>query len=79
MRLSDLVEPSARVEAPQGERPITAVTADSRAVTPGALFAAVPGTRADGLDFVPAAVAQGAAAVLAERPPPAPLPDTVAL
>ncbi|MBI5112676.1 MAG: UDP-N-acetylmuramoyl-L-alanyl-D-glutamate--2,6-diaminopimelate ligase [Rhodovulum sp.] len=79
MRLSDLVEPGARVEAPQGERPITAVTADSRAVTPGALFAAVPGTRADGLDFVPAAVAQGAAAVLAERPPPAPLPDTVAL
>lgn len=58
---------------------MTAVTADSRAVTPGALFAAVPGTKADGLTFVPAAVVAGAVAVLAERAPAEPLPAGVAL
>jgi UDP-N-acetylmuramoyl-L-alanyl-D-glutamate--2,6-diaminopimelate ligase len=41
------------------------VTADSRAVTPGSLFAALPGSRADGRTFIPAAVAAGASAVLA--------------
>jgi UDP-N-acetylmuramoyl-tripeptide--D-alanyl-D-alanine ligase len=56
---------------------------DSRAVTPGGLFLALPGARADGHDFAPAAVAAGAAAVLAARPvgvpaivvPPATGPD----
>jgi UDP-N-acetylmuramoyl-L-alanyl-D-glutamate--2,6-diaminopimelate ligase len=79
MRLRDLLDPGARYEARHGERPITDVTADSRTVAPGALFAAVPGTKADGLDFVPAAVAAGAVAVLAECAPPAPLRDDVAL
>ncbi len=41
---------------------------DSRAVTPGGLFLALPGARSDGHDFAPAAVAAGAAAVLAARP-----------
>jgi UDP-N-acetylmuramoyl-tripeptide--D-alanyl-D-alanine ligase len=41
---------------------------DSRAVTPGALFLALPGARSDGHDFAAAAVAAGAAAVLAARP-----------
>jgi UDP-N-acetylmuramoyl-L-alanyl-D-glutamate--2,6-diaminopimelate ligase len=44
---------------------IEGVTADSRKVRPGYLFAALPGARADGKAFVPAALAQGAAAVLA--------------
>ena len=44
---------------------ITGVTADSRAVRPGALFAALPGTRSDGRVFAPAAIRAGAAAVLA--------------
>lgn len=79
MRLRDLLDPGARYEARHGDRSITDVTADSRTVAPGALFAAVPGTKADGLDYVPAAVANGAAAVLAERAPPAPLPGEVAL
>ncbi len=43
---------------------ISYVTADSRDVVPGALFAALPGTRADGARFVPQAVAAGAAAIL---------------
>ena len=41
---------------------------DSRAVTPGGLFLALPGARTDGHDFAAAAVAAGAAAVLAARP-----------
>ncbi len=44
------------------------VTIDSRAAAPGALFAALPGTRVDGHDFAVQAVASGAAAVLATRP-----------
>jgi UDP-N-acetylmuramoyl-L-alanyl-D-glutamate--2,6-diaminopimelate ligase len=41
------------------------VTADSRAVTPGMLFAALPGAQVDGRNFIPEAVRRGAAAVLA--------------
>jgi len=47
---------------------IEGVTADSRKVKPGWLFAALPGAKADGRDFVPAAVAAGAVAVLSEAP-----------
>lgn len=43
---------------------ISYVTADSRYVVPGALFAALPGTRADGARFVPEAIDAGAAAIL---------------
>jgi UDP-N-acetylmuramoyl-L-alanyl-D-glutamate--2,6-diaminopimelate ligase len=44
---------------------ITGVTADSRKVGPGVLFAALPGTKIDGASFIPAAIEAGAAAVLA--------------
>ncbi|MEU5879624.1 UDP-N-acetylmuramoyl-tripeptide--D-alanyl-D-alanine ligase [Spirillospora sp. NPDC047279] len=54
------------------ERPETVVSGpvviDSRAVEPGALFAAFQGERVDGHDFAAAALAAGAAAVLAQRP-----------
>jgi UDP-N-acetylmuramoyl-tripeptide--D-alanyl-D-alanine ligase len=43
------------------------VVIDSRQVEPGGLFAALPGERADGHDFAAAAMAAGAAAVLASR------------
>ncbi|HQR90071.1 MAG TPA: Mur ligase domain-containing protein, partial [Caulobacter sp.] len=43
---------------------ITGVTADSRKVGPGTLFAALPGTKVDGSSFAPGAIAAGAAAVL---------------
>ena len=46
------------------------VVIDSRQAVSGALFAALPGERADGHDFAPAAAAAGAAAVLAARPLP---------
>ena len=44
---------------------ITGLTADSRKVAPGFLFAALPGARADGRVYMAEAVARGAAAVLA--------------
>ena len=44
---------------------ITGLTADSRRVKPGFLFAALPGTKVDGRAFAALAVAQGAIAILA--------------
>ena len=46
------------------------VVTDSREAAPGALFAALAGERVDGHDYAAAAVAQGAAAILAARPLP---------
>ena len=66
-RLSDLVGQALPVD-PE----ITGVTADSRLVRPGFLFAALPGASADGRAFIPAALAAGVAAVLtADAPDPA--------
>lgn len=53
------------------------VVIDSREAGPGALFVALPGERVDGHDFVPAAVAAGAAAVLVERELPLPVAQVV--
>jgi UDP-N-acetylmuramoyl-tripeptide--D-alanyl-D-alanine ligase len=47
---------------------ITALTADSRTLAPGALFVALPGERADGHDYVASATAAGAAASLTRYP-----------
>jgi UDP-N-acetylmuramoyl-L-alanyl-D-glutamate--2,6-diaminopimelate ligase len=62
MRLSDLVKRDLSND-PQ----IEGVTADSRKVRPGWLFAALPGAKVDGRSFAPRAVEQGAVAVLAGR------------
>jgi UDP-N-acetylmuramoyl-L-alanyl-D-glutamate--2,6-diaminopimelate ligase len=78
MQLRDLLTGDARFEPRFGALDIRGITADSRMVKPGFLFAAVPGTKADGLAYVPQALAGGAAAVMAERAPPGPLPDGVA-
>ena len=59
MRLSDVIK-QGRATDPM----IAGVTADSRQVKPGFLFAALPGAKVDGRSFIPAAVAAGAAAVL---------------
>ncbi len=47
------------------ELEIAGLTADSRAVKPGYLFAAIPGVKADGRAYVADAVARGASAILA--------------
>jgi len=51
--------------APETPSDIVGLTADSRAVRPGFLFAALPGTRVDGRAFIAEAVANGAHYVLA--------------
>jgi UDP-N-acetylmuramoyl-L-alanyl-D-glutamate--2,6-diaminopimelate ligase len=43
---------------------IAGLTADSRRVQPGYLFAALPGTQVDGRTFIPQAIEHGAAAIL---------------
>ncbi|MCV6584549.1 MAG: UDP-N-acetylmuramoyl-L-alanyl-D-glutamate--2,6-diaminopimelate ligase [Marinibacterium sp.] len=50
----------------QREAEITNIAIDSRKAGPGTLFAALPGTRVHGAQFIEAAVAQGAAAVLTD-------------
>lgn len=47
---------------------VTGATADSRQCRPGMLFAALPGTHADGHDFAMEAVNRGATALLVSRP-----------
>jgi UDP-N-acetylmuramoyl-tripeptide--D-alanyl-D-alanine ligase len=54
-------------------RPIRGAAVDSRIVDPGELFVALPGERTDGHEFLAAAVARGAAALLVTR-----LPDDAA-
>ena len=67
MRLHRLLGPGVSVRgAGWQEVEITALSADSRAVRPGTLFAAMPGSRADGRAFVDDAVARGAVAVLSD-------------
>jgi UDP-N-acetylmuramoyl-tripeptide--D-alanyl-D-alanine ligase len=57
--VSDLADPTEYVAGP--------VVVDSRRVTRGSLFVAVPGARVDGHDFAVQAVADGAPVVLASR------------
>ena len=65
LRLSEIMRRDLSVD-PE----ITGVTADSRKVACGTLFAALPGAKADGRSFIPQALQQGAAAVLASEDTP---------
>jgi UDP-N-acetylmuramoyl-L-alanyl-D-glutamate--2,6-diaminopimelate ligase len=64
MKLKTLAGSDMAVAPECGEVEISGITADSRQVQPGWLFAALPGTKADGARFIPEAVAKGAAAIL---------------
>jgi UDP-N-acetylmuramoyl-L-alanyl-D-glutamate--2,6-diaminopimelate ligase len=68
--------PDVRPVLPTGDRSLTVpcrgVTHDSRRVQAGSVFVALRGLKSDGTDFVSHAMAAGAAAVVAERPPDAP-------
>jgi UDP-N-acetylmuramoyl-L-alanyl-D-glutamate--2,6-diaminopimelate ligase len=64
-RLVAALEPVEVLGSPSVE--VRDLAYDARAVTPGALFFAVPGERVDGHDFAPEAVERGAAAVVVER------------
>lgn len=50
----------------EASQPVSGITLDSREVQPGDLYVALSGAKAHGATFVPAAVAQGAAAVLTD-------------
>ncbi|WP_296707033.1 UDP-N-acetylmuramoyl-L-alanyl-D-glutamate--2,6-diaminopimelate ligase [Rhodoblastus sp.] len=66
MRLDSLVpEASPALAALE----VAGVTADSRAVAPGALFFAIAGAKADGMRFAPQALAAGAVAIVGETTP----------
>ena len=69
MHLGDVLTGEAEIAPRDGAVTIGGVTADSRKVKPGDLFVAIPGTKADGLAFVPQAVDAGAAAIAAEHLP----------
>jgi len=68
MLLKQLLDglPMLRSEGPL-ERPVAGVTADSRRLSPGMVFVAVPGENHDGHDFISTAIDRGAAAVICER------------
>jgi UDP-N-acetylmuramoyl-L-alanyl-D-glutamate--2,6-diaminopimelate ligase len=65
MRLADVI-PGA--PAPARDLEVTDLAYDNRQVTPGTLFFCVPGFTRDGHDFAPDAIAQGAVALVVERP-----------
>jgi UDP-N-acetylmuramoyl-tripeptide--D-alanyl-D-alanine ligase len=68
---------SGRLLGGDPDRRLYKIVLDSRAIEPGCLFAALPGARADGHDFVPAAVSAGAAGALVMRPVADAPPDAV--
>jgi UDP-N-acetylmuramoyl-L-alanyl-D-glutamate--2,6-diaminopimelate ligase len=56
-----------RLQSGEGSVDVRDLALDSRRLKAGALFAALPGSKADGRDFVPAAVKAGAVAILAPQ------------
>ncbi len=68
--------PDVELSGPGGVA-VRGIAADSRAVEPQFLFAALPGAKADGRAFIDAALAAGASAVLGPAPRPAALPATL--
>ncbi len=81
MQLSELVQAMQQAEVSEADSPgILSIVADSRAVQPGALFAALPGCKGDGAQYIRDAVDRGAAAILAAclPDPMPPVPVVVA-
>jgi UDP-N-acetylmuramoyl-L-alanyl-D-glutamate--2,6-diaminopimelate ligase len=77
MKLQLLVGPETAAPAGCGGVEITGLTADSREVKPGWLFAALRGAKSDGAKFIPTAIAKGASAILTANgasPTSAPVP-----
>ncbi|MFT3991450.1 MAG: UDP-N-acetylmuramoyl-L-alanyl-D-glutamate--2,6-diaminopimelate ligase [Luteolibacter sp.] len=78
MILRDLASSLARVTiAGSLDTEISSLTASSREVASGLLFAAIRGTSIDGHKFIADAISAGASAILAETAPPTDLPANV--
>ncbi len=74
MRLTELIA----TDAPGSDAvEIAALAYDSRHVGPGALFFCIPGEHSDGHDFAVQAIAQGAVALVVERPLDLGVPEVV--
>jgi UDP-N-acetylmuramoyl-L-alanyl-D-glutamate--2,6-diaminopimelate ligase len=78
MTLGDLVETlrplavdPATLAAIPTQPAVAALAYDSRRVTPGAVFVAIKGQKADGSSFAEQATSRGAQLIVAEPPPPA--------
>ncbi len=71
--LSSILHEVSSVIETHGDAEISGVTADSRQVKPGQLFVAYKGFEHDGHDFIPPALASGAAAVVFDNAERAPL------
>jgi UDP-N-acetylmuramoyl-L-alanyl-D-glutamate--2,6-diaminopimelate ligase len=67
MRLSEIHGILAIGGSTAGDAEIAGITSDSRRVTRGTLFVAVPGTRADGASYALDAARHGAVAIVASR------------
>lgn len=65
--LRDLLSPLVAEPDDVPTTPIRSLTADSREITPGALFVAIPGTVFDGHDYIQSAIERGAAAVVYQK------------
>lgn len=75
MKLRDLLAGVPLVgEKPDLDMEISSISYDSRTLTPGALFVAMPGDKIDGHRYIQAALDRGAAAVLCQIPPDGPGP-----
>jgi UDP-N-acetylmuramoyl-L-alanyl-D-glutamate--2,6-diaminopimelate ligase len=74
MLLSSLIGADAAAPAGAADVDVAGITADSRLVRPGFVFAAIAGSKADGALFIADAIAKGAVAVLAGNA--AEVPDT---
>ena len=78
MILRDLVHSLSRVTASGPlDTEVAALTASSREVAPGMLFAAIRGTTIDGHRFISDALAAGASVILAETAPPVDLDPAI--
>jgi UDP-N-acetylmuramoyl-L-alanyl-D-glutamate--2,6-diaminopimelate ligase len=74
-RFSEALAPAAVVAFAHVD--VTELAYDARAAGPGSLFFCVPGSRADGHDLAPQAVAAGAVALVCERRLDLPVPQLV--
>jgi len=79
MKLRDVLPADAEVETRNADIEVGGMSADSRLIERGDVFVAIEGGKADGLNFIGAAIAAGAVAVVAQRHPDTPLPAAVSL
>ena len=69
MKLNQLLRSVTVVDRRVGDVDVSGISYDTRTMTPGCLFAALPGYKTDGHRYISQALEQGAAAVLCQSPP----------